>query len=200
MYKTLSTGQAQFSINGVTRSQGYIGQTSLSRSIPKTLKRGNDARGHGGCCGKYDTSQEVFPHDIWTMEDSTTVKPSVLSHTGMMSTQHRWIRRPAPYTSVKPAYDDSNLLQKTAHAQIEAVVQKNVKEIECFKAKQNQGPIPCVTTGCATIHKSAATGNITKPAISTVSQSEYIARLGNKCLPPAKRAALDVLRDPLPGN
>lgn len=32
-YKTSSTGYTQFSLNGTTRNQGWIGQSNLSRSI-----------------------------------------------------------------------------------------------------------------------------------------------------------------------
>ena len=32
-YKNLSVGLPQFSINGSLRNQGYVGQTSLSRSL-----------------------------------------------------------------------------------------------------------------------------------------------------------------------
>ena len=42
-----------FSLNGTRRSQGYVGQDTLGRSLPRTLMRGNVIRGHGGCCGKY---------------------------------------------------------------------------------------------------------------------------------------------------
>lgn len=32
-YKTMSTGHAQFSMNGTTRNQGWIGQSNLSRNL-----------------------------------------------------------------------------------------------------------------------------------------------------------------------
>jgi len=41
-YNNMSVGsKTGFSLNGTHRSQGYIGQTSLSRSLPKTLMKGN---------------------------------------------------------------------------------------------------------------------------------------------------------------
>ena len=52
-YNNMSVGQSGFSINGTHRNQGYVGQTSLSRSLPRTLMRGNTVRGHGGCCGTF---------------------------------------------------------------------------------------------------------------------------------------------------
>jgi len=104
-YENMSVGRNAFSLNGTRRLQGFVGQTSLSRSNPPNVMRGNTIKGHGGCCGKYP----VFPliqsvHCI--TEDSNVVKSSVLSNTGMIATKYRWIRRPAPFSSVKP---DTNL-------------------------------------------------------------------------------------------
>ena len=42
-----------FSLNGTRRSKGYVGKTMLGRHFPRTPMRGNEARGSGGCCGKY---------------------------------------------------------------------------------------------------------------------------------------------------
>ena len=47
-YNNMSVGQPQFSLNGTHRSQGYVGQTMLSRSLPRSLMKGNVIRGHGG--------------------------------------------------------------------------------------------------------------------------------------------------------
>ena len=46
---SVNTGTG-FSLNGTRRNQGYIGQTSLSRSLVRTLRNGTAVRGHGGCC------------------------------------------------------------------------------------------------------------------------------------------------------
>jgi hypothetical protein len=43
-----SVGVANFSLNGTLRSQGYVGQTSLSRSLPRTPMNGAFPRGYGG--------------------------------------------------------------------------------------------------------------------------------------------------------
>ena len=48
-YNNMSVGTEGFSINGVFRNQGYVGQTSLTRSLPRTLQKGS-----GGCCGTYN--------------------------------------------------------------------------------------------------------------------------------------------------
>ena len=113
-YKNNSVGFKQFSINGKTRNQGYVGQDSLSRSLIKTPMVNNIPKGNGGCCGKYRISI-VYPSAINYQESSSQqVKPSVLSTKGQIATQYRWIKRPAPFTSVKP---DNNLsLNSSSHS------------------------------------------------------------------------------------
>lgn len=106
-YNNSSVGLPQFSLNGTHRNQGYIGQTSLSRSLPRTLARGNTLRGSGGCCGKYYKGTSVLSA-VTSTEDNTVVKSSVLSYDGMSATKYRWIRRPAPITAVKSDNNNNN--------------------------------------------------------------------------------------------
>jgi hypothetical protein len=100
-YNNMSVGERQFSINGTHRSQGYVGQTSLSRSLPRTLMKGNVAIGHGGCCGKFKKTP-IVQSAVISVENPNVVKSSVLGTSGMISTKYAWIKRPQPYTSVKP--------------------------------------------------------------------------------------------------
>ena len=108
-YNNLSVNRNGFSLNGTHRSQGYVGQTSLSRSLPRTLMRGSTVRGHGGCCGRYPVyhiNSEGTGLGSNTLNDPNVVKSSVLDTNGMIMTKYRWIRRPAPETSVKPDTTD----------------------------------------------------------------------------------------------
>ena len=100
-YNVMSTGYKNFSINGAYRNQGWVGQTTLSRSLPKTLMNGPTERGHGGCCGTYRITP-IVTSAVYSTNNNTVIKSSVLSYDGMIATQFRWIRRPQPYTSVKP--------------------------------------------------------------------------------------------------
>ena len=100
-YNNSSVGFAQFSINGTRRSQGWVGQTSLSRSLPRTLMKGNVIKGHGGCCGTYPV-YHVIQSGVTSTEDPRVVKSSVMNTMGMIDTKYRWITRPAPYSVVKP--------------------------------------------------------------------------------------------------
>ena len=78
-YQNSSVGVKQFSINGTNRNQGYVGQTSLSRSLPRTLAGGAFNKGHGGCCGKYTDLDTPVISAVTSTEDSSVVKSAVLS-------------------------------------------------------------------------------------------------------------------------
>jgi len=112
VYHTMSTNQKEFSLNGTRRSQGWVGQTMLSRSLPRTPHRGVAAQGHGGCCGQYAANLSIVS-GICDRNDPTYVKSSVLDTNGMLMTKYRWIRRPAPFTSVKPDDNLNNQDQST---------------------------------------------------------------------------------------
>ena len=86
-YNNVSVGQRQFSLNGTHRSQGYVGQTMLSRHFPSSLMKGNVIRGHGGCCGTYPINPMV-QSGINYQEDSRVVKSSVMNTAGMIETKY----------------------------------------------------------------------------------------------------------------
>jgi photosystem II stability/assembly factor-like uncharacterized protein len=92
---SLANGQGTFSLNGTHRSQGFVGQTSLSRSLPRTIFRGTAAVGYGGCCGEYRVTP-VVSSAVRSTEDSSVVKPSVVNTLGMIETKYAWTKRPSP--------------------------------------------------------------------------------------------------------
>uniref|UniRef100_A0A6C0I3X2 Uncharacterized protein n=1 Tax=viral metagenome TaxID=1070528 RepID=A0A6C0I3X2_9ZZZZ len=98
-YNNMSVGQPQFSLNGAYRNQGYVGQTMLSRSLPKTM-----IKSHGGANGAFPI-QPVILSAVTSLNDHDVVKSTVLGSHGQLATKYRWITRPQPYTTVKP---DSN--------------------------------------------------------------------------------------------
>ena len=106
-YNNMSVGQKNFSITGTHRNQGYIGQTSLSRSLPKTLMKGNVERGMGGCCGTYNLTP-IVQSAVTSLEDSTVIKPSTMGNVGLLLSKYRWARRPGPNTVVKPDMNRNN--------------------------------------------------------------------------------------------
>ena len=146
-YNNVSVNVPQFSINGGYRNQGWVGQSTLSRSLIKTPYRGATPRGHGGCCGTYDVSI-VKPLEPCTNNNSV-VKNSVLSTDGMLDTKYRWTRRPARDSqgnvtgfSVKP---DTNHNLNTQSDHIHRVVKKNTDAItkNCPPIPKNPCAISC---------------------------------------------------------
>jgi hypothetical protein len=109
-----------FSLNGGYRNQGYVGQTSLSRSLPRTLMKGNTVRGHGGCCGKYRISP-IIQSGVTSTEDHNVIKGSVINTNGMI--ENRFGHKP---TVVKP---DSSLNSNT-QGEFISRKQKNVLSCE----------------------------------------------------------------------
>lgn len=91
MYNNVSVGMQQFSLNGTRRTQGYVGQTSLSRHLQRTPMKGNVIRGNGGCCGVYRILPVVtsgVQSTIDCLNNPRVVKSSVLSTAGMLEKKH----------------------------------------------------------------------------------------------------------------
>ena len=140
LYRNLSVGSTNggFSINGTRRNLGYIGRSAIGLHYPRTLMRGNVARGYGGCCGTYLKTPIVVDSICNPSNNGNTsnnnpkiVKKSVLDTKGQIMTQYRWIRRPQPYTVVKP---DSNMIQYTQQSYIESLSRKTVA---CLNAQNS---------------------------------------------------------------
>lgn len=183
-YHNASVGHAQFSINGIYRLQGYVGQTSLSRCLPKTLKRGNDSRGFG--FDSFKNTPGVLPQDIWTTEDSKTVKSSVLSNKGMIENQTLWVRRPQPFSSWKPDLNQQNNTSGafTRHKKKNSIIEYNNNIVPVIQSdKCNK----CL--------------NITNNDISKTPQSTYIENLcSTTTCTPFPRIFSNSMNIPLPGN
>ena len=135
-----------FSLNGGHRSQGYVGQTSLSRSLPRTLMKGNVAKGHGGCWGAYPNGP-IISSAVTSVEDPTVIKKSSLTNKGMIATHYRWVLRPQPFSVVKP---DMNVHQNTQQQYVEFVHRKTLAAMTG----------PCAIT---TKRVNTTCANVTKP-------------------------------------
>ena len=187
-----STGQKGFSINGTHRSQGYVGQTSLSRSIIHTPHGQTGAfKGHGGCCGNFPTTTNIRASETFSLEDETVVKKSVLSTAGMLSNRNRWLKRSAPYTSTKLTSGWTNgqgdyiaYLKKKAAKCDPTQVEKLVDTTEVNSVAASK----CTTTkitrkdGAAVFNKTTVC-TFTKPVsdYTSVSQGEHVFKLHDKC-------------------
>jgi hypothetical protein len=158
-YNNMSVGVQNFSINGVFRNQGYVGQTSLSRSLTQTL--------HQTCT-----------------EDSTTIKKSVLGTSGMLSTKYRWVRRPHPYATVKPDVNNNTSDQSTY---ITRKMKKTISEIKKGNDPNDLSctnvntiiPTPCVSD--VTKNKQVCNYTRAESEYLPISSGTYIEQLSDMC-------------------
>ena len=199
-YNNMSVGSKNggFSLNGTRRSAGYVGRGVLGVSFPRTPMRGNVARGHGGCCGTYPVKTIVSssigfptgPNGSTANNNTNVVKSSVLDTNGLIMTKYRWIRRPQPYTAVKP---DSNMIQNTQKSYIENLSKNTVANLslcdkkgvctfKCSSLPNEQRPRPFNTViriprGWTSITKTS----VNTPALGPKSQSAFIKALAGSC-------------------
>ena len=103
-YNNSSVGTG-FALNGTHRNQGYVGQTSLSRSIISTPMVGKSAKGHGGNNGAYP-NKIIKLSTNQCLEDSKVIKESTLSSKGMIREKYQWAWRGGIHAPAKSA--DSN--------------------------------------------------------------------------------------------
>ena len=176
-YNNMSVGSKNgFSLNGTHRSQGYIGQTMLSRSLPRTPMKGNTPKGYGGCCGKYRITP-IIQSGVTSTENPFIIKSSVLGTHGMLATKYRWIRRPQPYTSVKP---DTNKNINDQQSYIERLRKKVVRKAdEChIKSKVCVPKFANFNSYYKTFFY-----NYTKPETDYVAMSagQYIDKVNKRC-------------------
>lgn len=156
-YHNMSVGSPDgFSLNGTHRNQGYVGQTSLSRFLSRTTMKGTTAKGHGGCCGQYYEAP-VVQTAVTSLENSSVVKPSVVSTKGMIDNKYRWVRRGQPFVSVKP---DVNRNLNTQHQYVENLKKKTIQS-SCSVVSSTEKVIP---VGCDTIDTTS------KPRVSRISR------------------------------
>ena len=203
-YNNLSVHKPQFSINGTRRSQGYVGQTMLSRHFPATLMRGDVARGHGGCCGQYFTGQMVKSTGISDLNDPTIVKNSVLNTNGLYHTVYKWIWRPQPETTVK------NMGYNKINDQQSHIDDKVKKTLSCITNKINTEPLcPTISPSIvcykkrpfgSTIHYPRRYTVITKSSsnYTSTSQGEFIKALAGSCTVNDKPPINPSYNQPLP--
>ena len=184
-YNNLSVGKVQFSLNGSHRSQGFVGQTMLSRSLPRTLMTGNTVRGHGGQHGQYVRGAIVREGTglgaASKLNNPNVVKSSVLDTNGMLKSKYRWIRRPAPYTSVKP---DSTLNVNTQGQYIDTiqrVVLSSMKYDNPIIGKAKNCDCNGIMRPSYTDHDWMSRKRvITKPDVVTT-QGDYVTQLDMAC-------------------
>jgi hypothetical protein len=156
-----------FSINGTRRSQGYIGQTTISRSLPRTLMRDGVQRGYGGCCGTFKIVP-IVTSAVTSLNDPNIVKPSSIKEVyhkpvvkpdsnQNINTQQQYINNLTTNT-----IKCSNSLQASDASLNDAICKKYSNCDQFFKKKIQQ---------------------FTKPISKyvSISQGEYLLQFKDKC-------------------
>jgi len=189
-YNNSSVGLPHFSINGTHRNQGYVGQTSLSRSLPRTLMNGAFPRGHGGCCGTF-VIHPIIQSGVTSTENSTVIKSSVTSSKGMLEEKlncinslkvPNWNRKLPQRTKamnvVKPDGNRNQLDQSTY------LLKKAKKTIQCTPGNIVKTNVACTNIGPYFSKTNGGGCGFTKPpsALSAISQGERLIKLNNKCV------------------
>lgn len=145
-HKTLSSKNISgansgiFSINGTYRNQGYVGRNSFFRPM----------------CSCVD--------------DSKSIKPSVLSTKGMINTKYRWAKRGNPYTSVK-------VVNSKGNAQGDYINKLKTSAVTC-----GQDKIQKIKFVCWENNKFKIPIKYSDPVITgAIGYEEYIDKLHKKC-------------------
>jgi len=195
-YNNMSVGQKNFSIAGTHRNQGYIGQTTLSRSLPKTLMKGNVEKGMGGCCGTYNLTP-IVQSAVTSLEDSSVIKTSTMGNHGLLMSKYRWTRRPGPATSVKP---DNNQNTNTANDYIMKLKKRTILESnKCNNA--SAGIQPCSFNYNPYFRQNLQFYSKPESAYLAMKSSEYTEKfLNNSCTLNEKVFSSPSTNGPLPGN
>lgn len=175
-YNNMSVGEKNFSLSGTHRNQGFVGQTMLSRSLPRSLMNGNTLRGNGGCCGTYRIMPNVLSA-VSSTEDSTILKPSVMNNAGMLDTKYRWISRGGTFSTVKP---DSNHNINTNDQYIKNLARTTLTKLNNEPCMKTPSTIAILKKCNRTCYQQP---HYTKPEDSYVpiSSGEYIRRINNLC-------------------
>jgi hypothetical protein len=186
-YNNMSVNIPSFSLNGTHRSQGYVGQDTLGRSIPRTPMNGNEAKGYGGCCGTYLRSN-IAQSCVTSTNDPTVVKSTVKGQSGKLAV---WLHTPV-YNVVKP---DATNNMNTQQDYISRIEQQAIKEAVLTQETGDVCNVPKVNScdllpsdfiarkGKSNVFKrSRDVCNTTKDLSgASKSQSLYVLQLTKKC-------------------
>lgn len=180
-YNNMSVGTNGFSLNGAFRGQGYIGQSTQSRTNVRSLAKGSVLKGHGGCCGKYPI-HTLRSSELFCLDDPAHVRPSSLGTSGMLMTKYRWIRRPQPYATFKMNGADHMANSQTTY--ISNLVKKQLNELQTEACKpQYVCKAPCRPIGAGSFKSLVPVYKTVKEdsATGAISQSERMRAIDAAC-------------------
>lgn len=189
-YNNMSVNRSSgFSLNGTHRNQGYVGQTSLSRTIVRTPHKGATPKGHGGCCGTYPTNN-IKESTTCCTEDASVVKSSSINTHGLIDTKYKWTPQ---YNHVKSDSNQNNGYQSIyvtnlAQKEIDCCAQLDASSNEVYTSSR----IDLANNSCV----------ITQPESDFVAmpQSQYLSTLKKSCINSNESPQASICQTPLPGN
>ena len=201
-YNNMSVNSG-FYLNGTTRNQGYIGQTSLSRSLPKTIMQGVIMHGHGGCCGTFQLKPAI-QSGVDYQNDFMVKKTSVLNTKGMLANRKTKYLDSENNLKSQVVKSDSNQNNNTQvdfinikkESTIASVDSSNcqpyVYQTECGACKFENTYVNSCDNACSTqlnkpkrynfiSEKSKHDSNGETKDITTMSQSAYLENMRKSC-------------------
>jgi hypothetical protein len=175
-YNNMSVNsQDGFSLNGTRRSQGYVGQTTLSRSLPRTLMRGGAPRGHGGTSGMFN-NYPIITSAVTSLNDPNIIKPSALNTSGMLEKRNQYLLN---HQTVKP---DTNQNNNTHNQYVKGLAKKTVQCADSLQATNKElNKDACNKCYNYSNFFRKKLKNYTKPSRNPISEGEYVLKLQDKC-------------------
>lgn len=196
-YKNSSVATPAFSLNGIHRNQGYVGQSSAGRNLSRALSTSDGTlRGNGSCCGVYNSGPEL-QSGVSQNDVSKTVKLSVLSQQEVLN------RRKG---CINGSGGEINAAGITLFSGSQCNVVKNQGQqnnntqgdyVAYYRQKKTQEVLDCVsniqepkTTLKNCLNKVAPKCGVFKENADikvAISQSDYIFKLKSTCPDPTKQ-------------
>ena len=178
LYNSQSVGYKQFSLNGSHRSQGWVGQTMLSHSLPCTIGDG-----------------------LLDLNDNNIIKPSVGNTRGMLKVRNNCLKqfnyKKVDIVKEKWGLNKNSQGDHISHISECALAWYNANK----KTKSNKNTCSALNSKYMKSQYTEKTlCSITKNTDSTVSQEgTYIDNLKSKCIETLKYP-VGYKRCPLPGK
>jgi hypothetical protein len=198
LYNNQSVGYKQFSLNGGYRSQGWVGQTMLSRSLPRTLARGNAIRGHGGSNGFYNKMNGyTITSGLVDFNNNKVIKPSVKNPFEMFKIRNRCFKNCNIFKPSGSSQDDRiTRVAKCALAAVNASKTSAVKIKKCANLASKY-MIPSYIN----INTNTITCGVTKnTGTQVLTGSSVVDKRLALCVKALDSARVGYNRTPLPGN
>jgi hypothetical protein len=118
--------------------------------------------------------------EMMNLNNPNVVKTSSLTNSGLLMSKYKWIRRPDPFTTIKPDQTSHNNHQSLY---IDYLARKTLVEISDCDANTDEHPRAekCCNIPGTNYHSIVHDKFIVKPDKHAVSSSDYIRALDKKC-------------------